>query len=95
MTLLHELKNDLTEAAVKLLEQAFHSFSGDNISVLLTRFESGEPKERRFRRFEVTPEGHVVSKEGANADLTGKTEEESIELHKGPMKAAAEGPITL
>ncbi|CDJ38411.1 hypothetical protein, conserved, partial [Eimeria tenella] len=38
MTLLHELQNDLTEAAVKLLEQAFHSFSGDNISVLLTRF---------------------------------------------------------
>ncbi|CDJ56503.1 hypothetical protein, conserved, partial [Eimeria maxima] len=63
MTLLYELKNDLTEAAVKLLEQAYQAFSGDNISVLLTRFEKGEEKERKYRRFEVTPEGHVVSEE--------------------------------
>ncbi|CDI80051.1 hypothetical protein, conserved, partial [Eimeria acervulina] len=96
MTLLFELQNDLTEASVKLLEQAYQSFSGDNISVLLTRFEKGENKERLFRRFEVTPEGHVVSEGGASGDFAASAgEQSSIDAFKGPLLQAGSEPITL
>ncbi|XP_026192572.1 probable protein phosphatase 2C 21 [Cyclospora cayetanensis] len=55
--LLYGHGDDLTEAGVKLLEHAYESLSGDNISVVLTRFHDGLRKERRSRRFEVTVNG--------------------------------------
>ncbi|KAL8439152.1 hypothetical protein Efla_000667 [Eimeria flavescens] len=96
LTLLHELQNDLTEAGVKLLEHAYHSLSGDNISVLLTRFEGGERFERKARRFQVTPDGHIVPDEYADPLSPREVDgEEALEAQKGPMLPTDANPITL
>lgn len=97
LTLLYEMKNDLTEAAVKLMEYAYESFSGDNISVLLTRFEKDENKTRKARRFQVTPEGHIVA-EGLTEHLmirSDNDDDDDLEKQKGLLQETGESPITL
>ncbi|KAL8275729.1 hypothetical protein Esti_000292 [Eimeria stiedai] len=96
LTLLHEMKNDLTEAGVKLLEHAYQSLSGDNISVLLTRFHEGGSFDRKVRRFQVTPEGYIVAAASSDAQKAHRGEGlSSIEAQKGPMRPTDENPITL
>lgn len=95
LTLLYELKNDLTEAGVKLLEHAYQSYSGDNLSVLLTRFEKKATPGRKFRRFQVTQDGRIIPDGPSDGWLSDSEEDERLEAQKGFLKETTENPITI